>query len=150
MREDQPSETAAWVAAFRGLAPWLPVGGQLASDPFGLEFAPRWSRPLVALTERAPWAARLLLERGLLAKMTLWLQLRTRALDDQVVAFARAGGRQLVLLGAGFDCRASRLAGELPGGTVFEIDHPATQRRKREVLQRLAAPSLRTELVAWN
>jgi methyltransferase (TIGR00027 family) len=33
---------------------------------------------------------------------------------------------------------------------VFEIDHPATQRRKREVLARLGAPSVRTEFVAWN
>ncbi len=150
MREDRPSETAAWVAAFRGLAPWLPEGGQLASDPFGLEFAPRWSRPLVSLTARAPWALRLLLERGLFARMTLWLQLRTRVLDDNLLAFARAGGRQLVLLGAGFDCRASRLAAELEGSTVFEIDHPATQARKREVLARLGAPSLRTEFVPWN
>ena len=49
MREDKPSETAAWVAAWRGLAPWLPEGGQLANDPFGLAFAPAAGRPLVAL-----------------------------------------------------------------------------------------------------
>jgi methyltransferase (TIGR00027 family) len=150
MREDEPSETAAWVAAFRGLAPWLPEGGQLASDPFGLEFAPRGGGLLVALPARAPWVARLLLSRGMLARMMLWLQVRTRALDDHLRAFARAGGRQLVLLGAGFDCRASRFTGELRGGRVFEIDHPATQRRKREVLARLGAPSLPTEFVAWN
>lgn len=149
MREDEPSQTAAWVAAFRGLAPWLPDGGQLASDPFGLEFAPPVARPLVALT-RAPRAARLVLSRGTLGRMMFWLQVRTRALDDYLLAFARAGGRQVVLLGAGFDCRASRFAGELEGGVVYEIDHPATQRRKREVLARLGAPSVRTEFVAWN
>src|SRR3954471_5043716 len=88
MREDRPSETAAWVAAFRGLAPWLPDGGQLTTDPFGLQFAPRWSRPLVALSASAPWVVRGLLRRGILAQMTLWLQLRTRALDDDLIAFA--------------------------------------------------------------
>jgi methyltransferase (TIGR00027 family) len=58
------------------------------------------------------------------------MQLRTRVIDDDVAAFAAAGGRQLVLLGAGFDCRAWRLAA-LAGATVFEVDHPATQARKR-------------------
>jgi methyltransferase (TIGR00027 family) len=150
MREDQPSLTAAWVALCRGLAPWLPDGGQLASDPFGLEFAPRSARPLLTLTARAPRLVRWLVSRGGMEQMMLWLQLRTRALDDDLLAFARAGGRQVVLLGAGFDCRASRLTREIDGGVVFEIDHPATQRKKREVLARLGAPSLRTEFVSWN
>jgi methyltransferase (TIGR00027 family) len=145
MHEDKPSATAAWVAAWRGLAPWLPDGGQLANDPFGLAFAPR---PVVALTARAPSLTRSLLSRGMLSRMVLWLQLRTRALDDLLTAFLDAGGKQLVLLGAGFDCRASRFADRL--GVVFEIDHPATQRRKRAILSRLEARSARTEFVAWN
>jgi methyltransferase (TIGR00027 family) len=58
------------------------------------------------------------------------MQLRTRVIDDAVAAFTNAGGRQLVLLGAGFDCRAWRLPA-LAGATVYEIDHPATQARKR-------------------
>ncbi|MER7272912.1 SAM-dependent methyltransferase [Dactylosporangium sp. NPDC000244] len=49
---------------------------------------------------------------------------RTRFIDDQVRA---AGGSQLVLLGAGFDNRAHRLA--VP--VAFEVDHPATQATKR-------------------
>jgi methyltransferase (TIGR00027 family) len=150
MHEDKPSQTAAWVAAWRGLAPWLPEGGQLAHDPFGLEFAPPVTRPFLAVTARAPWLVRSVLSRGMLAQMVLWLQLRTRALDEYLVRFARGGGRQVVLLGAGFDCRASRFSEDLAGGTVYEIDHPATQRRKREVLNRLGAPSVRTEFLSWN
>ncbi|MEU7869430.1 SAM-dependent methyltransferase [Dactylosporangium sp. NPDC049140] len=49
---------------------------------------------------------------------------RTRLIDDRV---AEAGAPQLVLLGAGFDNRAHRLA--VP--VTFEVDHPATQATKR-------------------
>jgi methyltransferase (TIGR00027 family) len=150
MKDDKPSQTAAWVAAWRGLAPWLPEGAQLAQDPFGLAFAPIAARPLSELAARAPSVLRAILKRGWLAHMIAWLQLRTRSLDDRLLAFVRAGGRQVVLLGAGFDCRAARLANSLDGVTVFEVDHPATQSRKRDVLSRLAPPSARVEYVAWN
>lgn len=41
---------------------------------------------------------------------------------------------QLVVIGAGFDTLAVRLAGEFPRATLIEIDHPATQRVKGVVL----------------
>ena len=48
---------------------------------------------------------------------------RTRHLDLQIHEFLRTGGRDLVILGAGFDMRPFRLA--LPAGTrVFELDFP--------------------------
>jgi methyltransferase (TIGR00027 family) len=77
------------------------------------------------------------------------MQLRTRVLDDDVRAFAAAGGRQLVLLGAGFDCRAWRLRDALERATVFEVDHPATQRKKREVMAN-EPTNARVEFVAWD
>ena len=40
--------------------------------------------------------------------------LRTLFFDDHVLAAVRAGARQVVLLGAGMDCRAWRL--DLPAG----------------------------------
>jgi methyltransferase (TIGR00027 family) len=61
------------------------------------------------------------------------MQLRTRVIDDDMGEFARGGGKQIVLMGAGFDARAWRLP-ELEGATVFEVDHPATQARKRAVM----------------
>jgi Leucine carboxyl methyltransferase len=62
---------------------------------------------------------------------------RTRLIDD-LVSDARAWIGQLVLLGAGFDARAYRLSG-LEQVSVFEVDHPATQQAKREVLGRVLA-----------
>jgi O-methyltransferase involved in polyketide biosynthesis len=61
------------------------------------------------------------------------MQVRTFALDQEVTRFAGSGGRQLVLLGAGLDARALRL--RHLGLRVFEIDHPATQIRKRQLVQ---------------
>lgn len=57
---------------------------------------------------------------------------RTRFIDEAVAAVLPEC-RQVVLLGAGFDTRAYRLFEESPA-VVFEVDHPATQRRKRQLL----------------
>jgi methyltransferase (TIGR00027 family) len=66
-------------------------------------------------------------------------------LDDMVRAFVASGGRQILLLGAGFDCRAARLGLD---ARFFEVDHPATQARKRTLLDGAAPPLV--EYVAWN
>jgi methyltransferase (TIGR00027 family) len=65
--------------------------------------------------------------------MELWMAVRTAYLDAQVRAWSESFS-QVVLLGAGLDTRAARLA--RAGVRFFEVDHPATQAHKRE---RLAA-----------
>ena len=60
---------------------------------------------------------------------------RTRFIDDSLLDAVRAGVAQVVILGAGFDCRAYRLP-SLAQATVFEVDHPATQHAKRACLSR--------------
>src|SRR5262249_7844347 len=47
---------------------------------------------------------------------------------------------QIVILGAGFDCRAYRIPG-LEQTHVFEVDHPDTQAAKRRCLERMLGPS---------
>ncbi len=64
---------------------------------------------------------------------------RTRLIDDLVRDSVHAGARQLVLLGAGFDSRAFRLD-ETRHIRTFEVDHPATQRAKRERLKLILEP----------
>lgn len=57
---------------------------------------------------------------------------RTRHLDDALKNYLRAGGRQIVNVGVGWDMRAFRL--DLPEGTtLFELDFPTTleERRRR-------------------
>lgn len=67
--------------------------------------------------------------------MELWVALRTRYIDDCVRAAIDSGIRQVVILGAGLDTRAARLAADR--ARLFEVDHPASQRDKRARLERL-------------
>jgi methyltransferase (TIGR00027 family) len=137
MKRDRPSRTAEHVAALRGLGPLLPPAGRLIDDPYGAEWTGygRLRRLAAAVAvqrlSRPMW------------RWLLYMQVRTFALDQEVTRFAEAGGRQLVLLGAGLDARALRL--RHLGLHVFEIDHPATQAKKR----RLAEPDAAT-FVTWD
>ena len=142
MRDDTPSRTAAYVAVARGLGLLLPADVRLADDPYGIAFA---SPRLAKLAERAP--AQLAMMPGL-REWILYMQVRTRLLDDAVRGFVEAGGTQLVLLGAGYDCRALRLP-ELADAAVFEVDHPATQGHKRATLDRIDAHSS-ARYVTWD
>jgi methyltransferase (TIGR00027 family) len=69
-----------------------------------------------------------------------WIQLRTRVLDEALVAYAEAGGDQVVLLGAGYDSRALRFQARFPGVRFYEVDHPASQQAKRERFRELGLP----------
>jgi methyltransferase (TIGR00027 family) len=60
---------------------------------------------------------------------------RTRFIDDAIRSALAEGIEQLVILGAGFDCRAYRLPG-MAKPAIFEVDHPDTSRAKQEALQR--------------
>ena len=60
---------------------------------------------------------------------------RTKVIDDWLVDALETGLDQLVLLGAGYDSRPYRIRGADRLG-VFEVDHPDTQARKRELLER--------------
>lgn len=91
-----------------------------------------------------PWAARLAGDDGeALASafdarfphMELWLALRVRYLDELVRFWTAQGIDQVVILGAGLDTRAARLARD--GVRFFEVDHPATQADKRARLAQL-------------
>jgi methyltransferase (TIGR00027 family) len=59
-----------------------------------------------------------------------FLAARTMFFDEAVQEATRDGIRRVVILGAGYDARAWRL--QRPGVRFFEVDHPATQREKRQ------------------
>jgi methyltransferase (TIGR00027 family) len=137
MRDDSPSRTAAFVAAARHLGQLLPDNARLVDDPYGAAFAsPAIAKWLDAKTDRL----RPLATMPGMKQWILYMQVRTRVIDDALREFVAAGGRQVVLLGAGFDCRALRLP-ELADVRVIEVDHPATQARKRSVLAQIGAHS---------
>jgi methyltransferase (TIGR00027 family) len=149
MKDGQPSKTASFVAMWRALGETLPPEARLCRDPLGWGFAPPAVAKLRPLVQRFPRLASRVLLASPLRRLLLWLQLRTRAIDDITEAFAREGGRQIVLLGAGYDSRSVRLASRLGGTSFFEIDHPATQAHKREVLSSAGIDS-GAQFVAWD
>lgn len=132
MHDQRPSFTASWVAAWRGLGHLL-GDDQLADDPYGARFGGRWAEALSRAADRRAVRAGLI-RLPQVASWVGYMQVRTRLFDDELRSFLAAGGRQVVILGAGYDCRAARFATLLAGARVFEIDHPATQERKRRVL----------------
>jgi methyltransferase (TIGR00027 family) len=101
------------------------------SDPYGMRFAQRAAGASGSTGKLAALAVRWLPQ---VRRWILYMQVRTRVIDDVLCDFVDGGGRQIVILGAGYDCRAHRFAARLEDCRVFEIDHPATQRRKRRVL----------------
>jgi methyltransferase (TIGR00027 family) len=145
MRDDTPSRTAQWVAAARGLGRLLPEAVRIADDPYGLAFS---SSSLAGLINRRGDRGGAIARIPGLSMWIVYMQVRTRLIDDAVRDFVAAGGRQLVVLGAGYDCRALRLP-ELTGAQVYEIDHPATQGHKRAVLERLGVTSP-ARYLAWD
>lgn len=145
MRDDSPSRTAAFVAAARQLGQLLPDDVRLVDDPYGAAFA---SRTVARVLEREGTRLRPLAAIPGMRAWILYMQVRTRVIDDALRAFLAGGGRQVAVLGAGYDCRALRMP-ELAGANVFEIDHPATQMRKRKILDRMGAESPVT-YVTWD
>jgi len=125
----QVSRTAEYMALFRALESRR---GGLIDDPFARAFL---SPPLRV----AVCAARVPLLGAAVPAFIDWRwpgartsgAARTRLIDDAIVAAVRRGMQQVVLLGAGFDARATRLR-ELESTRVFEVDRVATQTVKRE------------------
>jgi len=145
MRDDSPSRTAAFVAAARHLGQLLPEEARLIDDPYGAAFT---SARAAAFLERETPRLRLLAAMPGMKQWILYMQVRTRVIDDALGDFLQSGGRQVVLLGAGYDTRALRM-GELEDANIFEVDHPATQGHKRRVLDDLGVDSPST-YVTWD
>ena len=60
---------------------------------------------------------------------------RAMVADAELADAARAGVRQCVVLGAGLDTLAWRVPAAADGMRVFEVDHPATQAWKRDLMR---------------
>jgi len=119
MRRSTPSSTAQNVALVRSHLTWLGV----LDD----RFAEGMLRPRWALLEKGMrWGPARRMGRN---RTFAWLAARTHFFDDAVTSALAAGVRQVVVMAAGYDSRAWRLAHA--GVRFYEVDHPATQRDKR-------------------
>lgn len=129
MREGSRSLTSDWVAALRALYTEGPPELAVIDDPAALALLPTLLAAPLRVGTRLPYGARALHRViGLATRgLSYGIPLRTAAIDEAVRRSVSEGIEQLVLLGAGLDARAWRMP-ELASITVYELDHPATQR----------------------
>jgi methyltransferase (TIGR00027 family) len=86
------------------------------------------------------------LERSILPGLVLHQALRKRFIEQAARTYLAQHDAQLVVLGAGFDSLALRIAASRPRTVCIEVDHADTQEPKRRALTERAPPNL--ELVA--
>lgn len=126
MRQGRPSATAQRVALRRAAHQILDEPRVLADD-LALRIIGREAASALAAgrdQETTPMA------RALRA----FLAARSRFAEDELARAVKLGARQLVLLGAGLDTFAYRNPYPQDSLRVFEVDHPATQAWKRQML----------------
>lgn len=138
MKPGRESQTAVMVCAARALAHGRTSVAKF-SDPTALVLLPEEARAEVerARAGVAPSGVRERMAREFLARRSSMMVARTVGVDEAVRS---AKAPQLVILGAGLDGRAWRMP-ELREVSVFEVDHPDSQREKQRraaVLQPLA------------
>jgi methyltransferase (TIGR00027 family) len=139
MKAQRSSRSAEAVAFARAIEAGVAAELRAFSDPFAEGFLGRSSRSALRMI-RAPWLGRALLAFGdrLLPGGLGNVIGRTCFIDAALRSALEDGLDQLVILGAGYDCRAYRLR-ELARVRTFEVDHPDTQARKRRILADLGA-----------
>jgi methyltransferase (TIGR00027 family) len=128
------SRTAAYVALYRALETMERRRPPLFRDPYARRLLPRHLRAALLLA-RVPglqrWLERYADSRAPGARTSAIA--RTAYIDEVVRRVLGSGVGQVVILGAGYDCRAQRMP-ELARALVFEVDREPTQRRKRALL----------------
>jgi len=123
MLEGKPSRTALGAALYRA-AHQIVDAPPVFVDPLALRIVGHEAEQAI----RADGVRQAMAES---APLRAFIAARSRFAEDRLMA-ARSMG-QYVLLGAGLDTFAYRANGQF-AGTVFEVDHPATQAWKREML----------------
>jgi methyltransferase (TIGR00027 family) len=136
VRADRPSSTAALIAAAtvflardRALAHLVPPGAA--------EICARCLSPLALLVSRLPWLARAA-ERATIPGLCAHFMMRKRWIEQAVRGALGRGASQVVIIGAGYDTLAARLAPEFAHVRFIEVDHPATQAVKRRAVKAAA------------
>ncbi len=127
MKPGRASQTAVLVCTGRAIAHEQSVVPHFV-DPTAYELLPEAERAQVRDFRKGPprrLGARL--RHHFLGARAAMMAVRTLFVDEAV---RQARHSQVVILGAGLDGRAFRMA-ELARAVVFEVDHPDSQREKR-------------------
>lgn len=130
---DRPSSTAQWTTLGRALELSRRPELRIVDDPFAPLFLSATSAaalrglqltfPAVRTAERSP--------AGGLSTFALC---RHRFMDEHMLDAIDNGAEQILMLGAGYDSRAYRLASAIGGRPVFEVDLPPISQRKAGIV----------------
>lgn len=142
MKAGQASTTAKVIAASTLLLASDP--GEQALLPAGaaalcrLFLATTWADRCLSFSATSPWTRWLWrgLERLTHPGIVRHYLLRKQWIEKQCIGALHQGVRRVIVVGAGLDTLALRLAPQWPEVSWVEIDHPATQRFKRQGLDR--------------
>jgi methyltransferase (TIGR00027 family) len=129
MDEERPSVTAEGAAVMRALHQTHDAEPKILYDPIStllVDTRSDFYKSRLELLTRLPELTRLRLKASFV--------MRSRYAEDCLAESFRNGMRQYVVLGAGLDTFAYRQPLWADSLRIFEVDHPATQRWKRRLL----------------
>jgi methyltransferase (TIGR00027 family) len=129
MKDDRSSGTAMGVAAIRAIHQLIDDVPHILEDPVSLRLIDSARAEGIL---RDPERYRTQSARALRSHVVL----RSRYAEDSLFEAARSGVRQFVSLGAGYDTFAYRQPEWAQTLRIVEIDHPATQSSKLDLLER--------------
>jgi methyltransferase (TIGR00027 family) len=132
MEEARPSKTALRVALRRAAHQLYDVKPLVLDDPIAVQILGATYAEELRRTPTRP-------DRPFSVGLRAFLVARSRYAEDTLARAVAQGVTQYVLLGAGLDTFAHR--NPYPHLRVFEVDHPATQQWKRELLEISALPT---------
>jgi len=136
MKSDKTSRTAQYMALFRALEATYLKTDKLFDDPYAIHFLDNGLR-LAVKASSIPLVRKLIvrrIQRKIPGAFSSGLA-RTKYIDDLLEESIKAGIKQVLILGAGFDTRAQRLP-SLKSLPVIEIDHPNTSNFKKEIFKK--------------
>lgn len=142
MKMVSASKAAAWSALLRAVASNLPLHKRRFYDPYAKLFLPP-SLKLVEWLSRTAILNRIItwyIEKNWTGAITSCIA-RNRLIDVMTENLIRDEGiNQVIIFGAGYDCRVQRL--HMKERVMFvEVDDPKKQEIKREILQTAAIKS---------
>ncbi|MGD0445022.1 MAG: class I SAM-dependent methyltransferase [Edaphobacter sp.] len=126
MEQASPSRTALRVALRRAAHQLYDAKPLVLDDPIAVPILGDTYAEELRRTPTRP-------DRPFSVALRAFLVARSRYAEDMLSHAVAKGVTQYVLLGAGLDTFAHR--NPYPGLRVFEVDHPATQQWKRELLE---------------
>jgi methyltransferase (TIGR00027 family) len=136
MKIDKTSRTAQYMALFRALETGRNANDRLFTDPYAIHFLDgelKFATIVSRISFFRKWIGKIIQQKipGVFSSGLA----RTKYIDDLLQNAIQDGVQQVIILGAGFDTRGSRLD-FLKSVQVIEIDHPNTSNFKKEVFKK--------------